>query len=151
MNVNLTEADIKAIGEAAFALECVAHLQGKERLLLPHADYLRALEQRAKEAQPKPLPELKPELKNPWPVGGTILSSTRYGTPCEARLIAGLFIYSGFGMGNYYSASGEKVWCNHSQARDHAKAEGVELLYWDSFDFPPESIRITAPRIKLKG
>ena len=42
-NTMLTDDDKKAIADAAFALECIAHLQNMERMMLPIADRLRGL------------------------------------------------------------------------------------------------------------
>ena len=38
--------DLQTLKNAAFAFECVAHLQGQEKVMLPIADKLRALIER---------------------------------------------------------------------------------------------------------
>lgn len=46
----------------------------------------------------------------------------------------GLFLYSGLGMGDYYSKTGVKVWMpNDKSPRLLAEAEGVRFYFEDSF------------------
>lgn len=47
----------------------------------------------------------------------------------------GLFVYSGFGIGTYYSKIGFEISCNPSSARLMAEAEGVKYQYRDTFQF----------------
>lgn len=46
----------------------------------------------------------------------------------------GLFYYSGFGYGNYYSTDGSVYWGTESEARAQAAQEGVECQYVDSLE-----------------
>lgn len=48
---------------------------------------------------------------------------------------AGLFWYSGFGWGNYYSATGKVMWLDWSKARKQARKEGVEFAYDDPLKY----------------
>lgn len=56
-------------------------------------------------------------------------------TPCrEIHPFPGLFWYSGFGYGNYYSTDGTVYWGSFSQARQMAENESVKLVYVDSLE-----------------
>ncbi len=60
------------------------------------------------------------------------------GRDAHARInvFAGLFLYSGFGMGTYFSATAmEEVWCDGSKAKQFADAEGVLFVHFDSKDW----------------
>ena len=48
---------------------------------------------------------------------------------------AGLFWYSGFGSGNYFSTDGTIKWLNSQEAAQQAKSEGVVLEFKDSFAY----------------
>ena len=50
----------------------------------------------------------------------------------DVEVFAGLFRYSGFGMGNYYSAAQSVEWIDTSEAQRRAKEEGVGFVYWDA-------------------
>ncbi len=52
----------------------------------------------------------------------------------QARVFVypGLFWYSGFGMGNYFSAAGKVYWHSSSEAANHARGEGVKFDWVDS-------------------
>lgn len=50
------------------------------------------------------------------------------------KLKPGLFIYSGFGMGEYYSSDGFKYWCLTSEARAQAEKENVKYDSQDSLE-----------------
>jgi hypothetical protein len=43
----------------------------------------------------------------------------------------GLFVYSGFGMGHYFSVSGCVVWTTNMMAAEMARTEGSPWLYFD--------------------
>ncbi len=58
-----------------------------------------------------------------------------YVTGKKRRITAGLFWYSGFGMGNYYAKNHDVVWCNSRRADELARADGFERAdYVDSFN-----------------
>lgn len=50
----------------------------------------------------------------------------------DVQVFSGLFRYSGFGMGNYYSASQRVEWIDTTEAQRKAKEEGVRFVYWDA-------------------
>lgn len=45
---------------------------------------------------------------------------------------AGLFWYSGFGMGNYFAKDGKVYWHSSSEAAEHARKDGVKFDWVDS-------------------
>lgn len=47
------------------------------------------------------------------------------------EVFAGLFLYSGFGMGNYFSKNGSIVWRKSTNANNQAKEEEVSFRYVD--------------------
>lgn len=55
------------------------------------------------------------------------------GGPAKVNIFGGLFLYHGFGMGNYYSATGEVLSCTVTEAREHAAKEEVPFVYFDTF------------------
>ena len=57
----------------------------------------------------------------------------------DVEVFSGLFRYSGFGLGTYYSATGSAEFVDADIAYQHACAEGVPYIRWDSeceFDPP---------------
>lgn len=66
-----------------------------------------------------------------WTKGQEIVAYCRYGREHKREIVAGLFAYSGFGMGNYYSRFGDIVWTG--EPNKLAKKEGVELIRFDPF------------------
>lgn len=48
-------------------------------------------------------------------------------------VVPGLFWYSGFGLGTFYSPDGWAYWHVRSEAVAHAKQDGVEFIFRDSF------------------
>lgn len=69
-----------------------------------------------------------------WKAGDTQVVGRELAARIE--IFAGLFLYSGFGMGNYYSATeNETFWCGATEARSRAEAEGVLYVYYDSKDW----------------
>ncbi|KDN94639.1 hypothetical protein [Hydrogenovibrio marinus] len=55
---------------------------------------------------------------------------------------AGLFLYSGFGSGAFFSSDGNKCWTDVTEAREMAKNEGIEFVYLDSFAIPPKHMMV---------
>lgn len=52
------------------------------------------------------------------------------------NVFAGLFLYSGFGMGTYYAArENEQFWCDASEAERKAVDEGLPFVNFDSFSW----------------
>jgi hypothetical protein len=69
-----------------------------------------------------------------WKEGAT--KTVGRGRAANIEIFAGLFLYSGFGMGNYYSATENEIfWCGSTEARKRAEAEGVLYVYYDSKDW----------------
>ena len=56
-----------------------------------------------------------------------------YGSSTTYNCVPGLFVYSGFGGGDYYSIDGNIYACSTSEASDMAKLEQVEWKNIDSF------------------
>jgi hypothetical protein len=52
----------------------------------------------------------------------------------ELHPFPGLFYYSGFGMGHYYSTDGTAHWAASSEAKDLAASEGVKYVYVDALE-----------------
>lgn len=44
----------------------------------------------------------------------------------------GVFSYSGFGYGTYYSKDGSAVWCQSSAAKEQAHNEGLTFVWVDT-------------------
>jgi hypothetical protein len=70
-------------------------------------------------------------MNKTWKQGDKV---TYYGSKITRDVHNGLFWYSGFGMGKYFSVSGEVVWCSVSEGSDMAKKEGLTFQYEDSFN-----------------
>ena len=71
------------------------------------------------------------ERKKAWVEG----DSARYVTGHTRPVVAGLFMYSGMGMGTYYGADGFTYWCHPSEAHERAVEEGAAYTYVDSFAY----------------
>jgi hypothetical protein len=66
-----------------------------------------------------------------WRKGDTLPIHER--NPRTFEVFAGLFDYSGFGMGNYHSKNGRRIWTDRANAERLAKSDGVELVVHDRF------------------
>jgi hypothetical protein len=55
-------------------------------------------------------------------------------------ITAGLFFYSGFGQGVYYSADGKRYDLSGSEAQEMAAKEGVKYRWIDSFGHRPPGV-----------
>jgi hypothetical protein len=53
----------------------------------------------------------------------------------KVNFFPGLFLYHGFGVGNYYSATGEVFWGRPSDGKERAAAEGIPFVYYDTFQW----------------
>lgn len=49
----------------------------------------------------------------------------------EAEIKPGLFVYSGFGLGHYFSVNGQIFWVDVESAVNMAKDDGVKFDYFD--------------------
>ena len=58
-----------------------------------------------------------------------------YGSKQQYTPKPGLFMYSGFGTGDYYSITGRIFSCSTTESSMLAALEGVERVYKDSFDY----------------
>lgn len=78
-------------------------------------------------------------MKTTWSQGDTV----KY-MESEERLevYPGLFFYSGFGMGNYYSKEGRIIWCDSVQASEYAHKDNVLKKTVDSFDYVDKSFSV---------
>lgn len=72
-----------------------------------------------------------------WMPGDTV----SYGRDSEKRFeaFAGLFRVSGFGLGRYYSRSGDIEWLDQDTAAGRARNEAVTLVPWNADDRNPPS------------
>jgi len=53
----------------------------------------------------------------------------------DIEKVPGLYVYSGFGVGTYYSKDGKYYSAaNNSEVRERAKEEGVKFRWIDTFD-----------------
>lgn len=69
-----------------------------------------------------------------WAAGDT--KSVCPNHPTRINVFAGLFLYSGFGMGSYYSSvDNEVIWCDYTRAEALAAAEGILVVHFDSFSW----------------
>ncbi len=70
------------------------------------------------------------EIDSSWADGQTV----RFGRKDEREVavFAGLFRYSGFGLGHYYSTAHQIEWLYKTDAKARAASEGVAFVYWDS-------------------
>lgn len=58
------------------------------------------------------------------------------GRDAMVNIFAGLYLYSGFGQGNYYSSKGNEIFGGDSTwAREQAEAEGIPFVYYDCFQW----------------
>jgi hypothetical protein len=54
----------------------------------------------------------------------------------KVNIFAGLFLYHGMGVGNYYSATANEIfWGSPSDSRERAAAEGIPFVYYDTFQW----------------
>lgn len=54
----------------------------------------------------------------------------------KVNIFAGLFLYHGMGVGNYYSAAGNEIfWGAPNDGRERAAAEGIPFVYYDTFQW----------------
>ena len=84
------------------------------------------------------LPILRTDPVDPRRTFWTEGATAKVGRSREAHvnLFAGLFLYSGLGMGTYYSGiEHEELWCGGTEARAHAEAEGVPFVHFDREDW----------------
>ena len=58
-----------------------------------------------------------------------------YASDITYDCLPGLFVYSGFGTGNYYSSDGKIYSCSTSEASEMARLEQVEWRHIDSFNY----------------
>ncbi len=69
-------------------------------------------------------------IEKTWKPGDT----ARYVIGETLEVFAGLFFYSGLGMGNLYRPNGDVVWCPVSEARAQCEQDSVDVKIVDSFD-----------------
>ena len=70
-------------------------------------------------------------IMDKWKAGDTIPWNEHNGAPLRP-IQAGMFDYSGLGMGRYHSVSGKIVWCLRTEASEAAMKENVEFVYHDT-------------------
>lgn len=71
-----------------------------------------------------------------WQVGDQAKVGLQRGSKDgKVAVFAGLFLYSGFGSGNYYSATGEIFGGSSEWASERASAEDIPFVYHDSFEY----------------
>lgn len=70
-----------------------------------------------------------PEPNRPWTEGDIV----KFVTGKPLKVFAGLYFYSGFGYGDYYSTDGKVYWGSSSESAELAKRDGVKRDYIDSF------------------
>ena len=71
-------------------------------------------------------------MKTTWKPGDRV---RYYGTDMWEDIKPGLFFYSGFGMGKYFSKTGEVLWVETSEAQEQAHKEEVKFVFKDSFTY----------------
>ena len=84
-----------------------------------------------------------------WRKGDTLPIHQR--NPKRFEVFAGLFDYSGFGMGNYHSKGGRRIWTDRANAERLAKSDGVELVVHDRFGdtVPPAPRRVSKEEVEV--
>jgi hypothetical protein len=90
------------------------------------------------DTQPKVMTSDEIRAEEAWLDGGSKVwragDTAKFGKNSEREVpvFAGLFRYSGLGMGNYYSAENLVEWTDTTDAQRRAKAEAVPFVYWDA-------------------
>lgn len=80
-------------------------------------------------------PPAKP-VRNFWKAGDVRSVGRNKGAVVD--VFAGLFLYRGGGVGDYFSADGEVQVCSREVARQKAGEEAVALVHFDIFDWPSD-------------
>ena len=68
--------------------------------------------------------------KRTWKEGDQV----NYQTGSKLTVFAGLYFYSGFGCGDYFSKDGKVYWGSSSEASKKAEEEGIQCKLIDSFN-----------------
>lgn len=66
-------------------------------------------------------------MKDTWQPGDTCIKNGG-----QYNIAAGLFIYSGLGLGHYHSKDGKVLWCWADEAMKMARQDGVRFDYVDT-------------------
>lgn len=106
-------------------------LDGETVSLENRITYVRLSIDKLRDVETK-LREIQSQRRKQWREGD---SCSFAGTALKQPIFAGLFFYSGFGMGDYYSRDGFVYWISASQAEDYAKRDGIDWKYVDSFQY----------------
>jgi hypothetical protein len=68
-----------------------------------------------------------------WEPGAKARFHKGSGAPEYFTVYAGLYWYSGFGVGYYFKSNGAMLHCSYAQAQKEARRDGVECHFVDSF------------------